>query len=169
MYKILDPKQTTELLLIRHGWLSPEYELTSNADSYGILSYNGISRRNATATSGTGTWVFRREALFSRTILITDQNGILIGKTTRDWFSRRNFLTLNSGFQAEFYRPLFWFREYIWESKGYGQIMHIKHFPLNLRDPVYIDQSMAPPALIPLLIFLGAYLTILRSRRRAAR
>jgi hypothetical protein len=167
MYQTLDPKQTTELVLLRHGWFSPEYELTDRTDSYGNLTYEFLSRRTATVASATNTWIFSYKELFSRTILITGQDGAVIGETTRDWFSRRRLLTMQSGFQAEFYRRWFVPWEYIWESEGYGEIMRIKRYPLNLKDKIHINQSMAPPALIPLLIFLGAHLTILRRRRKS--
>ncbi|MDP9048383.1 MAG: hypothetical protein M3N14_09620 [Bacteroidota bacterium] len=169
MFKTFDPTQTSELLLLRHGWLNPEFELTGGTDSYGTLSYNGITRRTAFAESANNRWVFRFKELFSRTILICDQNGVVIGEVTREWFSRRRKLALRTGFRAEFYRPFIFSWNYIWESEGYGQIMEIKRYPLNLKDVITIKQTMTPPALIPLLIFLGAHLTILRRRRRAAR
>jgi hypothetical protein len=169
MYDLLDTKKTNELCLVRHGWFSPEYELTGNAaGSYGKLSYNSLSRRKATAVTAACSWTFKRESFFSRTILIIDQNGVTIGEATRDFFSRRTILTMQTGFRAEFYRPSIWSREYIWESEGYGKVLHINCPLLSLKRTVFIDQSMTPAALIPLLIFLGAHLTILRKRRRAA-
>ncbi len=168
MYKALDLKRTNELLLLRKGWFSPEYELTDRTYNYGALSYGGLSRWKGTATTATTTWLFQREGLFSRTILIMDENGMSIGKASRELFERRMLLTLQTGFQAEFYRPSIWSREYIWESAGYGKIMHIDSYPFSLKDSIYIDQSMTPPALLPLLIFFGAHLTILQRRRRAA-
>lgn len=168
-YKTFDPKQTNELLLIRHGWLSPEFELTDNVNSYGKLFYNWISIRTAMAESATGKWIFKMGYIFTRTIAITNENGELIGETKREIFSRRTVLTLQTGFTAEFFRPFFFSREYVWESNGYGTIMRIRNYPLNFRDTITIEPSMAPPVLIPLLIFLGAHLTISRRRRRAAR
>ena len=168
MYEILDLKRINELLLLRKGWFSPEYELTDSTGSYGKLSYDGLSRWRATAITANTTWIFQREGLFSRTILIMDESGKSIGKATRELFERRELLTLQTGFQAEFYRPSIWSREYVWESSGYGKIMHIDSYPFSLKDIIYIDQSMAPPALLPLLIFFGAHLTILKRRRRAA-
>jgi len=167
MYKIPDPKQTSVLHLRRHGWFSLEYELTDETNSYGKLLYNFISKRRATAITATGTWTFGFEGIFNSNILITDESGIVIGKVTRDWFSRKRFLTMQTGFQAEFYRPVFfWLWNHIWDSPGYGKIMRIKSSPLNIKTTIYLDQSMTPVALIPLLIFLGAHLAILRRRRR---
>ncbi len=168
MYKVLDTKRINELLLLRKGWFSPEYELTDKAENYGQLSYNGLTRWRGIATTANTTWIFQREGLFSRTIWIMDENGMQIGKATRELFERRMLLTLQTGFQAEFYRPSIWSREYVWESAGYGKIMHIDSYPFSLKDSIYIDQSMAPSALLPLLIFFGAHLTILQRRRRAA-
>jgi hypothetical protein len=167
MYQVLDPRKTTELYLTRQGWFSREYELTDNVYSYGQLAYRRLSRRKAIVTTATDSWTFQIESVFSRTILIMDQNGEIIGKATRGLFSRRILLTMNNGFQGEFYRPSIWLREYVWESGEYGKIMHIHSNPFSLMDLVGINQSMAPAALIPLLTFLGSYLIILRRRRKA--
>jgi hypothetical protein len=169
MYKIFDPKQTNHLLLLRRGWISPEFELTDQVNAYGKLSYQWLSRRMAVAESATNKWVFRLGMLFTRTIAITDETGAFIGETKREIFSRRTILTLQSGFTAAFYRPFFFSREHIWESPDYGTIMRTTSYPFMFKDEIIIEQSMTPPALIPLLIFLGAHLTILRRRRRAAR
>lgn len=168
MYEVLDPKKTTELFLTRQGWFSREYELTDNAYSYGQLAYRRFSRRKAIVTTATDNWTFKIESIFSRTILITDQNEEIIGKATRAIFSRKTLLTMQNGFRGEFYRPSIWAREYIWEFGEYGRIMHIYSNPLSLMDIIGIDQSTAPAALIPLLTFLGSYLIILRRRRKAA-
>ena len=169
MYKAFDPKQTQKLVLLRHGWLSPEFELTDQVNAYGRLAYQWLSRRTAIAESATNKWVFRLGMLFTRTIAITDETGAFIGETKREIFSRRTILTLQTGFTAEFYRPFFLSRERIWEANGYGTVMRIRSYPFLFRDEITIEQSMIPPALIPLLVFLGAHLTILRRRRRAAR
>jgi hypothetical protein len=168
MYQVLDTRKTTELCLARQGWFSREYELTDNAYSYGQMAYRPFSRRKAIATTATDIWTFKIEAIFSRAILIIDQNGEIIGRATRGLFTRRTILTMNNGFQGEFYRPSIWLREYVWESGEYGKIMHIHSNPFSLMDLVGIDQSMAPAALIPLLTFLGSYLIILRRQRKAA-
>jgi hypothetical protein len=169
MFKTFDPKQINQLKLLRHGWLSPEFELTDNVSSYGTLSYNFISRRTAMAVSATNKWTFSLGYPFTRTISIHDENGVLLGETKREIFSRRTILTLQSGFTAEFYRPFIFSREHIWESNGYGTILRIRGYPFLFKDVIDIEQTMTPPVLIPLLIFLGAHLTILRRRRRAAR
>jgi hypothetical protein len=169
MYTTLDPKQTDQLLLVRHGWFSPEYELTDNTFSYGKLSYSGLSRRRAVAISATNTWLFSYEQLFSRTILITDQTGAIIGRSTREMFNWRRTLVLETSFQADFYRPFLFSREYIWESKDYGTVLRMWNYPFNLRNKIKIEQTMIPATLILLLMFLGSHLTILRRRRRAAR
>jgi hypothetical protein len=168
MFKILDTKKTSELFMIRQGWFSPEYELTDNVYSYGKITYHRLSMRKATVITATDTWIFKRESIFSRTLLITDQNMVTAGRATQGFFSRRIVLTLQTGFSAEFYRPSIWVRDYIWESGDYGKIMHIHSSPFSLKDIIYIDQSMVPVTLIPLLTFLGSYLIILRRRRKAA-
>lgn len=169
MYRTFDPQQTRDLSLLRHGWISPEYELTDNVNSYGKLSYSGISVRTAMAMSATNKWLFKLGYIFSRTINITDETGAFIGELKREILSRRTVLTLQTGFTAEFYRPFILSREYVWESTGYGTIMRIKSFPFLFKDVITIEQSMTAPDLIPLLIFLGAHLIILRRRRRSVR
>jgi len=165
MYNTLDPKTTTELSLIRHGWFNPEYELTDGAESYGRLSYDLLTRHTGTAVCATNTWTFSFKELFSRTILIKDQSGTVIGEITREFFSRIRKLNLQSGFRADFYHPFFsW--TYTWTSEGYGQIMTMRSSLLNLKSNIHINQSMTPAQLIPLLIFLGGHLTMLQRRRK---
>ena len=168
MYKVLDIKKTNELYLVKQGWFSPDYDLTDNIYGYGRITFHRFSMRRATAITANETWVFKREGIFSGTTLITDQNDLLIGRAIRYGFGRKITLTLQTGFQAEFYRPSIWSREYNWESIQHGKIMHIHSYPLNLRDNIYVDQSPAPGELIPLLIFLGGYLVILSRRRKAS-
>jgi len=162
MYDKLDIKKTNELYLVRQGWFSSAYTLTDKVYNYGDLSYNRFSECKASAVTASGGWTFKREKLFSRTILITNENGWLMGKISCDWFDRKSLLTLETGFQAEFYRPSIWSGQYVWHSQGYGKVMHIVSSPFCLRDTIHIDQSMTPPSLIPLLIFLGGHLTILK-------
>jgi hypothetical protein len=168
MYRILDTNATNELLVLRKGWLLPDYELTDRTNSFGRLSYNGFSRRKAVAITANAKWKFQRESLFSQSVLITDENGIPIGKATRNLLERRTILTMQTGFRAEFYRPSIWSREFVWESSEYGKIMHINSYPFSLKDTIFIDQSTVSRAFIPLLIFLGVHLTILRRLRKAA-
>lgn len=168
MYQELETKKVTQLALLRRGWFNPEYKLTDKVNDYGTLSYSGISKRNASAETASQTWRFNFKALFDRTILITDQNGVIIGECTRGFFSRKIVLTLQSGFSAEFYRASFWSREYVWDSVGYGKVMSLKnHFPFTLTTDVFINNTKTPAAIIPLLIFLGAHLIILQRRKRA--
>jgi hypothetical protein len=169
MYQELDTSKTNELSLLRHGWWSPEYKLTDGVKTYGQISYSGISKRNATAATAAHTFRFNFEELFSRTILITDENNVVIGQCTREFFSRTRVLTLQSGFTASFYRESFFSREYTWESAGFGKVMTIKNnFPFTLTTDVYVYPGKTPAGVIPILIFLGAHLIILRRRKRAA-
>ena len=168
MYSTIDIKKTNKLYLVRHGWFKAEYELTDNIVVYGKLTYGNIFRFKGVASTANNVWTFKREGIFNPTILITDPNDTITGKATRDFFSRTTVLALETGFKAQFSRPSVWLWDYIWESAGYGKIIRIHSPPLSLQDTVYIDQSMTPPALIPLLILLGAHLTILSRRRKGA-
>jgi len=163
MYAILDTKQVTELYLLRKGWFSREIELTDNVYNYGKIKYNRFSRRIAA-----NTWIFKRAANSGRFISVTDENGAVIGTATRDIFSRVTTLSLQTGFVAKFYKPSIWSLHYVWESDGYGKIMHIDGRLFSLRATINIDQSMTPVSLIPLLTFFGSYLVILKKRRNTA-
>jgi hypothetical protein len=168
MYKELDVSKTNELSLQRRGWLFPEYTLTDDTANYGMLSYEGLSKRNAIAQVAGHVFRFNFEYFFSRTILITDEKGIVIGKCTREIFSRTRVLTLKTGFSAGFYRPSLFSREHVWESEGYGKIMDItNHFPFGLTTDVHLYQSQTPASVIPLMIFLGAHLIIMKRQKRA--
>jgi len=168
MFKLLDIKTNSELFLVKHGWFSPRYVLTDDAVSFGSISYEGFLRRKAVAETATNTWLIRTLDLFSRTISITSNNGTLLGTADREWLSRRVVLTMQTGFTAEFYRLSFWSRQYIWTSVGNGKLMQITSNLFNTKVTINIDKSTAPPALIPLLIFLGEHLIILRRRKKAA-
>jgi hypothetical protein len=154
--------------MIRKGWFSPEYELTDNVYSYGKITYQLLSMYKARVVTATDTWMFKRESIFGRTLLITNQDGVILGRANQKLFCRKTILTLQTGFSAEFYRPSIWAREYVWESGGYGKMMHIHSSPFSLTDTIYIDQSMAPATVIPLLTVLGTYLIVLRRKRQAA-
>ena len=168
MYSILDTKTAGELYLVRQGLFNTEYELTDNINLYGKLSRQRSFRRNATAISATNTWIFQRGPLFSRTILITDAKGEILGKTTRKWISRRTLVMLNTGFTAEFYRPFIFHRECVWQSERYGKIMTIKKDLFSLTSVIRIEPADIPGQPMPLLIFLGSYIAILSRRRKAA-
>ena len=153
--------------MVRKGWFSHEYELTDKNYSYGKIAYHRLSMCKATAVTAADTWIFKREGIFSRTLLITDQDMAIIGRATQELFSWKVVLTLETGFSAEFNRPSIWSHTGIWNSTGYGEILHIKSNPFCLTDFVHISQSKAPANLIPLLIFFGSFLTVLRRRRQA--
>jgi len=168
MFNTLDTRKTDDLFMVRKGWFSHEYELTDKIYNYGKITYHRLSVCKATAITATDTWIFKREGIFSRTLLITGEDMAIIGRATQELFSRKVVLTLQTGFSAEFNRPSIWSRVGIWRSTGYGEIMHIKSNPLCLTDFIHIYPNKAPTNLIPLLIFFGSFLTVLRRRRQAA-
>jgi hypothetical protein len=167
MYTILDTKNTNELFLVRKGWLSPQYELTDNAFSYGQISYEGLSRHKATARTENNVWKIRSENAFKRSTTVMDEDGVLIGQTTQEWLSRKVTLTLQTGFTAEFSRPSIWSGNYSWKSEGYGEIMCINNSFFSLMDTIHLNKSRTPLTIIPLLIFLGSHLIILSRQRKA--
>jgi len=169
MYATLDTKSTNELYLQRKGWFSREIELTDNAAyDYGKIKCHRLSRHIATVITAANTWIFKRAQNSGRYISVTDANGVVVGTATRDIFSRVTILSLQTGFVAKFYKPSIWSLHYVWKSDGYGEIMHIDGRSFSLRETVSIDQSRTPVSLIPLLIFLGSYLVILKKWRNTA-
>ena len=169
MYQTLDPKKVKELFIIRRSWFDGAYELTDNANnSYGLMTYTNFFRRTAVAVTATRQWTFSRGEFLSRTLLITDADGLPVGKAKRELFSTKTTLTLETGFICEFSRPSIWSRCYVWEAPGCGKIMHIRGRLFSRTGKVYIDNNMAPESIVPLLIFFGTYMMILRRRRKAA-
>ncbi|MES2111827.1 MAG: hypothetical protein V4577_23925 [Bacteroidota bacterium] len=169
MFSTLDTKKANALSLVRHGWLSPRYELTDNGYVYGEMAYNGFSRWIAKIKAADGGFKLSGISALARTINITDDNGALIGSAKRAWLSQKVTLTLQTGFTAEFYRESIFSREYTWSANGCGEIMQIHSSIFSRTDNIHIGNSMAPQPVIPLLIFLGKHLIILRRRRKAAR
>ncbi len=168
MYSILDKKNTNELYLVRKGWFSREIELKDGVHSYGKIVYHRLSKRIATVITASNTYIFKRADNSFRLISVTDENGVVIGTASRDFFSRITTLSLQTGFVAKFYKPSIWSLHYTWDSEGYGNVVHIDSRPFGLKDTVNIDQSMAPVLFIPLLAFFGSYLLILKRRRNTA-
>ncbi|MGZ3873235.1 MAG: hypothetical protein ACXVJD_09975 [Mucilaginibacter sp.] len=167
MFKTLDIKTAGELFLVKRGWWSPEYDLTDDAFVYGTLAYRGLSKYKAIAKTKDTVWAFRSAGPFSRIVTISDQDGVVIGTASRGWFSRLIELALQNGFRAEFYKASIWSRDYIWGS-GDGQTVQITSSVFRPKDTVNIANNATPVAAIPLLIFLGKHLIILRRRRKAA-
>ncbi|BAU54275.1 hypothetical protein [Mucilaginibacter gotjawali] len=167
MYSVLDTKAVNDLSLMRHGWFNPEYELTDGFNIFCKMSYHWFSPIGTVVQSATDTWVFQRENIFTRSLVITDVDGRAIGKVTRERFSRKSTLSLNSGFQADFYAHPIFSRENIWESSTNGKIIEITSSLFSTRDGVRITPGTTPANLVPLLIFLGKHLIILRRRRKS--
>lgn len=168
MFDILDTKHRTELFLVRKGWFTPIYELTDDAGTYGRMEYSGLFRRSAIVTTAETTRLFNWPGPFTRTVIITDGTGAEIGRAVRGWFSHTVSLTMQTGFKARFGKAGAFSPDYIWEADGCGKVMEIMSYPLRCKDTVNISSSMAPQAIVPLLIFLGEHLIILRRRRKAA-
>src|ERR1700751_674160 len=119
MFNPLDTRKTDDLFMVRKGWFSNEYELSDKINSYGKITYHRLSMCKATAVTATDTWIFKREGIFSRTLLITSKDMATIGRATQELFSRKVVLTLQTRFSAEFNRPSIWSRVGIWNSTGY--------------------------------------------------
>lgn len=168
MFNTLDIKKANTLFVVRQGWLSSQYNLTDNTLTYGSMKYYGLLRRKAVVETANANWVFGCAGLSGRTVIIKDEFGTLVGKAVAGWFSYKVKLTLETGFTAEFYKPSLWRCEYTWAADGCGKILHISNKLLSNQDTINIDNSLAPPAIVPLLIFLGEHLILLKRRREAA-
>jgi hypothetical protein len=165
MFEPFDVKKTDPLFLVRQGWLNQQYDLTDNTFSYGNMAYSGLLRRKATIKTAKSAWVLNWLGPFNLAINITNESGIIVGTATRSWFSQTVTLNLQTGFRAQFHKPSFWSGEYAWMSDGCGKILQITSNLFIVKDVVTINNSMVPVAIIPLLIFLGEHLIILRRRR----
>lgn len=168
MYAEIDFRKVGKLRLKRDGFFVPEYLLTDDVSDYGDLSYDGFNKRSALAVTANTLYRFNFDGWFTNTIAITNSDGEVIGRCTRELFSRTYQLHLESGFTASFYRPNFFSSQYVWQSDGYGDIIGINNrFPFSLTTDIDIYQSKAPTCVMPLLMLLGQHLIILNRRRRA--
>lgn len=167
MYQSIDPRKTNELFIQRNGWFNAIFELTDRACNYGSLSYKWLSRRTGYISTSAGSFSIGFDGFFTRNLVIMNEQGEKIGTASREIFSFETTLTMNDGFQAKFYLQSIWSREYVWESSLYGPIMRIKSPLLSFTSNVYLQQSTARADILPLLVFLGQHLIILRKRRKA--
>ncbi|GAA4313001.1 hypothetical protein GCM10023149_08580 [Mucilaginibacter gynuensis] len=169
MYTRFENKNISELYIVRHGWVKPEYELTDNVYSYGKLAYKWLSaRRRAYVETADNYYSFAFEGFWRRTIAITDRNDKVIGRLVTTAFSRKSTLKMENGFTAIFHRTSFWRSKYVWESEIYGPILRVDSPSFSSTDTIGIEQSTTPAEILPLLAFLGIHIIIIRRQREAA-
>lgn len=168
MYSQISSLQTTDLSIIRNGWLSKGFELTDGKSVYGKLTYYGFFRRKAQVETAEDSWKFKFKSFFSRTILITETGGLQIAELHSSWFSRSALLQLTNGSVFKFSRPTFWKRQYVWTNYQQQELLNFKskYFSKTLLKISVAKNSMPDPLL--LLSFLGTHIILLKRREKAA-
>lgn len=169
MYSEIASLKTNFLSVIRKGWFRRTFELTDGNESYGQISYPGFFKRKASVKTASGFWIFHHKNFFSRTILITNANGLTIAKLDRYWFSSNALLQLENGTIYKFSRLSFWNRKFEWADDQQKQLLTFKGrlFSKIFLD-ITLDKNTRPDSLLLLLCFLGTHLILLKRRRKAA-
>lgn len=166
MFSRLNTKINNVLLLVRDGLFARHYVLKDDSGTYGEMSFH--TPWIVFVETAEVKLTLAPAGLFSRTINILDNGDQIIGTAHRPWLSRKVNLTLQTGFKAIFYRRNVFSRTYVWEADGIGEVLQISSSVFSWTDTITVQNSMAPQAVIPMLIFLGRFLITSRRRRRAA-
>lgn len=169
-YRSFDQLRTNELLVIRHGFWRPWFELSDGQFCYGKLSYNSLWKTASVLESAQKTWIIKRKGIFSRALLINDTDGMLAGTITPEIWSRKTMLNLADGFEAVYLNKKIFTRTFSLINTQYGDLLNIKTESWKLKTPfkVFIEPAIIKniPNL-PLLALLGVNL-VLQSQERAA-
>ncbi len=155
------------LKIIRTGWFRASFELTDGKASYGELVYPYFFSKKAVVKTASASWVFQQK-FFSRTIFITDENGLNVGELRMKWFGRSAKLHLENGPVFSFTQPWFFKRQYFWLDNQQEQIASLKPHFFSRTIDVAFEKGLQSQTLSLLLVFLGTHLITLRRRRRAA-
>ncbi len=169
-FRSFDQLRTNELVIIRNGFFRPTFELSDGQFSYGKLSYASLWKTTMILESAKQTWIIKRKAIFSRTLLIKDTNEMELGAVTPEILSRKVKLSMNNGFEAMFaYKKLFT-RTFSLVSDQYGEILGVKAVMWGFKKPfevsVDLDKLKAIPDM-PLLALLGVNLVLIKQAQAA--
>jgi hypothetical protein len=170
-FRSFDQLRTNQLIIIRNGFFRPSFELSDGQFSYGKLSYGNIWKTTMILESAQKTWIIKRKAIFSRTLLIKDVNEIELGAITPEILSRKVKLSMNNGFEAVYaYKKLFT-RTFSLTSDQYGDILSVKTAMWGFKKPfevsVDLDKLKTIPDM-PLLVLLGVNLILIKQAQAAA-
>jgi hypothetical protein len=75
-FRSFDQLRAPELLVLRHGFLRPWYELTDGQFSYGKLTYTSALKRACTLETASGNWTVKRKSWLGRKFIIEQPDGM---------------------------------------------------------------------------------------------
>jgi len=171
-YRHFDQLRTSELMVSRHKWFFPYYELTDGQFVYGKLSYKSSFKRYAVIETAQGTWTVKRQGFFDRTLLINRNEDETIGTLKPATWKRNIDIQMNDGFTATYlYKKLF-AKSLTLTSDALGDVLQVTQRPFGFKTPfaitlnkIYQQQNMPP---LPLLILIGVSMTLMRQQQQAA-
>ena len=170
-YRNFDQVKTSELFITRHKWMFPYYELTDGQFVYGKMSYKGSFKRYAIIETAQGIWTIKRKGLFNRSLLLNRNEEETIGTITPEIWKRNVAIRLDNGFEAAYqYKKLFT-RSFSLMSETLGDILHITQKPFGIKKPLTVTVEPIKQKFdvnIPLLIFVGVHIILLRQAQAAA-
>lgn len=159
---------TQHLKIVRKGWFRHIFFLTDGKAIYGQLAYTSFFTKKAVVKTASNSWTFQKK-LFSRTIIVTELNGLQTGQLRLKWFSRSVEFKLTNNSAFTFLRKSFWKRSYYWVDTKGNEVLSLKsNFFSRTALNISLEKSLLPDDLILLLTFLGTHLVILKRRRKVA-
>ncbi|WDF75302.1 hypothetical protein ACFGVS_02340 [Mucilaginibacter sp. AW1-7] len=170
-FRSFDQLRTNQLIIIRNGFFRPSFELSDGQFSYGKLSYGNIWKTTMILESAQKTWIIKRKAIFSRTLLIKDVNEIELGAITPEILSRKVKLSMNNGFEAVYAYKKIFTRTFSLTNDQYGDILSVKTAVWGFKKPfevsIDLDKLKSIPDM-PLLVLLGVNLILIKQAQAAA-
>lgn len=162
--------QGTELKVTRNGFFRPTYILSDDLYTYGDITYTGTFRWTSILTIAEDSWTIRRKGIFSRTLLIYNNNAAYVGSVTPEIWNRKIKLIMENGFAADFYNKKILSRTNTWISDQYGDIVSIQTNIWGFKTPFKVviePNSLQPVPELPLLTLLGINLVLLKQAQAA--
>lgn len=170
-FRSFDQLRTNQLTVLRNGFFRPSFELTDGQFSYGKLSFPNLWKTTVLLEAEKQTWTVKRKGIFSRLLIIYDNNGMELGVVTPEVFKRTVKLSMNNGFEAAYLYKKIITRTFSLTSDQYGDILDIKTVVWGVKKPFEItadlDKLKKLPEM-PLLALLGVNLILMKQRQAAA-
>lgn len=170
-FRSFDQLRVPELLVLRHGFLRPWYELTDGQFSYGKLTYTSALKRTCILEAAGGSWAVKRKSWLGRKFIIEQPDGMEIGLVTPQVWCRKVNMSMNYGLTATFYNKKILSHNYTWVSDQLGDILNVQTKFWSWKKPFIVktdlDMVKKVPEL-PLLALLGINLVLLKQAEAAA-
>lgn len=170
IYRPFDLLRADELIVIRHGWFRPWYELTDGQFIYGKLTYPGWLKRKAMLETAGDSWMIVPKGAFSRIMYINKSDNI-IGEIKPETWTRRINITMNNGFTAIFITKKILSRIFTFSNDQFGDMFNIDPKVWKFTTPFRITFNQSYLKTIPdmpLHMLVGIYLVLLRQQHAAA-